>query len=294
MSLSCDEKIKWLDWRRKGIGASSVGALFDVHPFTTKQDLWKEIVSGVSQDVETFYMRRGKEIEAAIMPLLRKQFGLDIREQVCLEDKEFPVIRATLDGWVPEAGMVFEIKYINSFDRYKNITAPPQYHRLQIQQQMMVANAAIGFYVCSQDGINYKILMEYPDPQMQAEIRHRVRDFWENYVVKKVPPSAVNKDLKKRDDEECLWRCKRLMQIRNLVEEAEAIKAELKEMGGEQPYECLGVRYSCSPMSGGVRYKDIVELSCVQKAMREHGYTMEMFTKEPGFNKRITFPWSGS
>jgi putative phage-type endonuclease len=286
------DRSQWLEWRRKGIGASSVGALFDAHPFTTKQELWKSIVLGVSEDVETFYMKRGKEIEASVMPLLRQQFGLEIQEQVCLEDQELPIIRATLDGWVPDAGIVFEIKYINSFERYKHITAPPQYHRLQIQQQMMVANAAMGVYVCSQDGLTYKLIMEYPDLQIQREIRERVTDFWDNYVLTRTPPPSNVKDLKKRHDEECMWRCKRLVQIKNFVEEADQLNLELKELGGEQPYECLGVRYSCSPIAGGTRYKDIVELSCVQKALSDHGYKMSMFKNPPGLNKRITFPWS--
>src|SRR5262245_23772672 len=61
---------EWLDWRRADVTASRIGALFDCHPYLSRQQL-VEIMSGITRagtgtPPDNASMRRGRRFEPAV------------------------------------------------------------------------------------------------------------------------------------------------------------------------------------------------------------------------------------
>lgn len=282
---------KWLEWRRKGIGASDVGALFNNHPFSTPRTIWNNIFGKERRVFENRVMRKGKELEGIIFPQLRSLFGVGIREQVCLNYKKVPIISATLDGLSDCGNMVFEVKYCHDTEKYLKMRFPPFHHKMQLQQQLLCSGASIAFYIVSNDMRTWKCFVEEPDWNVQQEIIAKVKSYWENHIESGIPPEDNRQRVQIRTDDECIQRCKRMLELKHYIEEYEAIKEELKQMGGTQPYYCEGVRFSCTPRSGGYRYSELVNLRCVQDALRENGYSMSQFKEPDAWMRRVYFSY---
>ena len=295
----------WLRWRNHGIGASNASTLFDANPFESKLELWKRLRdpnhfhNKASAERVTDSMIKGKELEAALFPLIRQSFDMDIREQVCLEHPDFPYIRATLDGINVEHGYLWEMKFINNYDKYLSLCTIPTAHRIQMQQQLLLAALHCpnkdwqGFYIYSNGmgptGLEWKMIVELPEPALQEEIVLKAQEFWNNHVITGIPPEAAPIDAIVRTDEECVKRCERLMRLQLAVDEADQLKKELKELGGETPFRCAGVNYSFNTKLSTARYKEICELPCVRNALKEHGLSIENFREPPTVQKRIWF-----
>ena len=64
--LTPSERDAWLDCKRGFVGASEIGALFDVHPYHTVLSLWGRKTGRIPPDVENKYMRIGSAMEGVI------------------------------------------------------------------------------------------------------------------------------------------------------------------------------------------------------------------------------------
>jgi len=70
-SRPIDDVGAWLDQRRGHVTASRVGALFDAHPYLSREQLAAEL-GGRSTKGDTASMRRGRVLEAAVIEALRE------------------------------------------------------------------------------------------------------------------------------------------------------------------------------------------------------------------------------
>jgi len=296
---------EWLEWRLEGIGASSCATLFDCNPFESQLELWNKLTKNPAAAAKAkndgynlHRMNKGKKLETVLFPELRRAFKMDIEEQMCLQHPDIPYLRATLDGINVQNKCIWEMKFMGNHEKYLSLTSIPMAHRLQIQQQLLLAQKCIdadaqwkAYYIYSNGlgptGIDWRFLEEKPDPDMQESIIERVKYFWENHVVPQIPPSAAPIDAVERDDEACIERCKRLKEIMRYVDEADQIKKELKEMGADVPFSCAGVNYSFNNKMSVARYKDVCELPCVLKALKDNGLSIDEFRSPPIVQRRI-------
>lgn len=302
--LKFNDESQWLAWRLNGIGASSAATLFDVNPFESRLDLWKKIRNaGARKKIESSNMRKGKDLEDLLFPELKRVFKIDIQEQMCIQHPQKSYLRATLDGINVDHACIWEMKFISDYQKYLAVRAIPMAHKLQIQQQLLICEAYFptagtgrqwkAFYIYSNgigpNGIDWRVIEEAPDLEMQQDILDKSELFWNTNVLQGIAPEALPLDAIERDDEPCLSRCERLKVLQNSIEEAEAIKQELKDMGGDTPFRCSGVNYSFNTKLSGARYKDICQLPCVIKALKDNGLTIDDFRDPPVVQKRIWF-----
>jgi len=300
-SVQFNNEVDWLSWRSKGIGASSAATLFDSNPFESRLDLWKKLRGSTHKKFETHRMAKGKDLEALLFPELRRVYKIDIEEQMCLEHPQMPYIRATLDGINTAHACLWEMKFIGDYEKYMDMRYIPRAHQLQIQQQLLLAEACFptngtgrtwkAFYIYSNGigpkGIDWKVIEESPDQQLQQKIIEKINSFWQTHVIGGIPPEASPVDAIERNDKECAERCKRLRYLMPLVEEAEQIKNELKELGADTPFRCSGVNYSFNTKLSTARYKTICEHPVVLKALEDNGMSIDDFRDAPIVQKRI-------
>lgn len=143
---------EWLDWRRGGITASDVSALFGKNPYKTEWKLWAEKTGLQAEDdiMGNPYVRRGKDFEHLLREHVveERQVGLF---PACVEHDTISFLRASLDGidrhkrpWefkIPSSGNFEEVR------KHRLQSEPAERYFYQVQHQMLVTGASEGFLV---------------------------------------------------------------------------------------------------------------------------------------------------
>jgi putative phage-type endonuclease len=127
------ERVDWLQWRKKGVGASDVPSVMGVSPYRTIMDVYIDKTSDVIEEKTNYIMELGNKLE----PIARSRYEL-------FNDADFPAAnfvhatkthyRASLDGYNSDLNKAIEIKYVgkNFFEE-----CPDKYYP-QIQYQYAV------------------------------------------------------------------------------------------------------------------------------------------------------------
>lgn len=202
MQQNTDE---WLRWRQEGIGASEVPVILGFEKYQTLYQLWEEKTGRViREDKSSFVADLGHRWE----PVARADFELQYNIEMiptCVEHKDFPFLRASLDGYNEELGLIHEIKYVGA-DRLQwvkdNSKELPD-HFGQVSQQFIVTGATEGYYSCYTLDKSRKFLDEivhieiYPDQErIENEVLPAIFKFWE-CVKNDTPPNYSAKDLRR-------------------------------------------------------------------------------------------------
>ena len=267
----------WLEWRKQGVGASDVAALFKRHPFTSKQQLWERIVHGKQQHVNK-YMQIGHEKEAVALDWLVELFPKwgEAKTQVCGVHDYNPLIRCTLDVYNENENAIAEIKFVKSASKIEDFRRKvPFHHNMQIQQQLMVSGAKYCFYITIGEDDKCAIETVYPDEALMTMIDKEVSTFWSNHIVTKVPPEAPVKSL---NTPAVRKKVKRLIRLKRYVDEYAALKADLKPtIDTHREFVCSGIKCYRTIADSRLRYKDLVQLPCVQEALKANNINLEEY-----------------
>ena len=98
------ERAEWLDWRRKGIGASDVAAILGISPWSSPWSVWAEKVGLLEGDDESEAMEFGRWAELMVAPWFEERSGLKVAgAQTQVEHAAAPWKRCTVDGFVVES-----------------------------------------------------------------------------------------------------------------------------------------------------------------------------------------------
>ena len=105
-SRPIDDMGAWLDQRRGHVTASRVGALFDAHPYLSREQLAAEL-GGRSTKGDTPALRRGRVLEAAVIEALREEHPdwriVRARDYHWIEEYR---LGATPDAYLDEDGLI--------------------------------------------------------------------------------------------------------------------------------------------------------------------------------------------
>lgn len=204
---------EWKVWRTKGIGASDTPAIMGVSPWSTPRKLWREKL-GIQRSGEVFVANiaidRGNRWEAAVRAKYEIETGLEL-PPVILEWAQWPVLRASLDGYNKEAGVVLEIKVAGRevFAEASSGRVHPKYYP-QVQHQLLVTGAKECHFYVGQIEVDPQageflarttLAICLPNKEYQEEMLFKLKQFW-NFVVTKVePPITADDDLEVIDPE---------------------------------------------------------------------------------------------
>ena len=96
----------WLKWRSEGIGASDAPALFNCSPYNTAFELWQIKTGRLVKEVNTWVTGQGHTVEAKVRAMYEIDSGKSFVE-LLTEMKDFPFIKASLDGYCKEEPEIF-------------------------------------------------------------------------------------------------------------------------------------------------------------------------------------------
>lgn len=183
--------------RRQGIGGSDVAAVLGRHPTKTALSVWLSKVYDADEVVGD-RVEAGNRLEGAIREWAADLLGESVSVPTdTVRHPSAPVMLANVDG-ILAGGRVLECKNIDSLqwratedDRTDGVL---RHHWWQVQHYMEVMDAP-GAVVAYLVGGNDMQLREVPrNRQVGAALRVKLTDWWQTYVVPKVPPENGTPD----------------------------------------------------------------------------------------------------
>lgn len=139
---------EWLEWRKKGIGASDASVVMGIDPYRTRDDLFLEKTGRGVPMKKNRAMDFGNQFEGAARALLFFERGHDF-EPYFLSHPDLPWLRASLDGFNEDQRLLAEIKYlgVKNFELIQLTQSPLKHHFPQVQQQLLVTGFKDAVYV---------------------------------------------------------------------------------------------------------------------------------------------------
>jgi predicted phage-related endonuclease len=196
------DRDEWLQWRRQDVTASTIGALFGVHPYTSALKLYVE-KRGVEFIVEDNpMMRRGRWLEPAVgtaVAELHPEWTIT-KAGVYLRDPERR-IGASPDFFIegdPRGPGVLQAKSAAPwvFERdWDDGREAPAWIVFQTRLEMMLAEAAFGVIAVLIDDARDCFIIELErNDAVEAEIIAAAATFWRNVEQGIEPPADYAKD----------------------------------------------------------------------------------------------------
>lgn len=243
---------EWLEWRKNGVGGSDIPIIMEVSPYKTPYELWEEKCGFTENKVDNMAIQHGKKYEPIARSWTNQNQNLHL-VPICVEDKENPFFKASLDGWDFDEKTLCEIKCPISekkIDSARSTCAIPKDWFYQMQWNMMLTDAIRSFFSIWDYRTQQCISIEvYKDPYAQKEMREKAEKFWRGVQIGK-PPELQTKDFIKIETEESKELFTEYDKILNLEKELSSKKKELRdkiiEIGNNRNFISYGFRVKSS------------------------------------------------
>jgi putative phage-type endonuclease len=294
---------EWRLWRSQGISASEAAIIMNRSPYKTPWRLWAEKKGLVlEQSLENNpLIRIGLECEPQALQRFEDKHEV-LLLPLCGESERYPLMRASFDG-LSESQEPVEVKcpHESTFlDVLLNReqSAAYQLYWCQVQQQLLVAEAARGFLFFYHQGQDVEFVIER-DEAFLTQLIETAMDFWSAVKTGREPKKDPERDLYlPQGDDEQQWQ-RLAADYRQNAEKIDAIKAQLKAMELQQatiehtlvglmgPFlaaEHSGLRISRFQMQGSIDYKAV--LNAMLPEVPEPA--LESYRKKPSERVRIT------
>ena len=194
----------WLTFRKGGIGGSDVPAILGISRFKTPYDVWLDKTSPDTNRIDNPRMKAGRILEDAIANWWAEDFQFQVRRDNKIRvHPTIPFLIGDIDRTIisPERGMgILEAKNTTSwtYNQWKENGISMEYY-FQIQHYFSVMpQANWGAAAILVDGWMLQSIDLEPNREVISELEEKLVSFWENHVVKMVPPEPINsEDIKK-------------------------------------------------------------------------------------------------
>lgn len=255
---------EWHEYRAKHVGASEVPAIMGTCDFKNIYQLWLEKTGKVEKFQGNWATRRGQEMEPVARRLYEAKTGFTVRDCV-LEYASYPVLSASLDGFVDSEQLVIEIKTPSKAKHQLALSGyVPETYRDQVQAQLLVSGVESADYVSfspdEPDETQLAIIRVRADKQRQQEILEAVIKFWYHVQMDIAPIDvATQPELNPM----LVERQKVVDAIKMLEGELEQHNENIKAMMKANRVECENYVVSFTERKGNVEYAKIPELKTV-------------------------------
>ncbi len=223
---------EWLEWRRKGIGASDVATIIGASPWSTPYQLWldktgrKQAFEGNAATV------RGQELESKARSRYELETLEDMPPGIAIHPK-YDICRASLDGIRADNKLILEIKCMGEKNHALAMAGQiPEYYIPQMQFQLAATGADVCHFFAFGPDESSKLIEVVPDIKMQGELISAAMTFWEKFVLADIAPpleSADDKEVDPKEFEELFVMA---------ASGHEKSKAEIIRLGGHTKIRC--------------------------------------------------------
>ena len=179
--------------RKKGIGGSDVASILGVSPFRTALEVYHDKTSPeLYLDEPTEDMQRGVRVEKYILQEYAERNEVQLNTNIpTIVDQECPFMRANIDAKVVGQNVVIEAKSTKAptSSWEKGI---PEYYKAQVAYYAMLTDAEYVEVPVLFSGWKYACFTYWRDAEYEANIKEAVINFWNNHIVKNIPPKPTS------------------------------------------------------------------------------------------------------
>jgi len=187
--------------RRIGIGGSDIAAIFGLSNFQTAIDVYNSKVEEFEDEILAADDPRniGKLCEPIILKIYEGKTGNRIvTDNTFIQSKQYPWMIGHVDGWLPDINKILEAKHVGFFsDKWgqSGTDGVPDAYLLQVAHYCLIASefkeilgadiAALG------NGNQFRIYHYNRNEKLEKAIIDRVKFFWHENVLAKIPPQPT-------------------------------------------------------------------------------------------------------
>ncbi len=187
---------EWTEWRKQGIGASEVPIVIGISPWSTPYQLWQEKTGRKKSFEGNHVTHRGQELESKARKLYELTALEDMAPQVAIHPK-YPICRCSLDGIRADGNLILEIKCPGEETHaLAKAGKLPPYYMAQVQYQLAVTGADSCHYFSFGKDESFALIEVLPDLKQQGELIAAALHFWDDYILKDIPPPLMPQDVK--------------------------------------------------------------------------------------------------
>jgi putative phage-type endonuclease len=177
--------------RKTGIGGSDAASIMKMSPYSSPLNVYMHKTGEIEPEEDNEYTRYGKKMERIIVEYFEEDTGLKVNRDVCknlYRHKKFPFLLAHIDGFIDSENAGFEAK-TNDVRSSSFEDDVPEYYKIQCQHYMNVLDVDY-WYLAVLKGVTFKKYKLTRDPEFIHYMQDAEINFWENNVIKRVPPVA--------------------------------------------------------------------------------------------------------
>lgn len=272
---------EWKKWRNEGIGASDIAVIMGTNPYKTPYQLWEE-KCGFSKPKElSEAMLHGIKNEDMVRKGLNFDKSINLKP-ICIEDPANSFIKASLDGWDGEKGLLYEIKCpISHLTIEKALKGHIHAYWIdQVQWQIMISKPKQAF-IALWDWENCQtITVEIKEHKArQGEMLRKASEFWD-HIVKGTTPTLTDKDYIEIKDPQLEELALKYIEVddqeKKLKSEKKELKNQIVEFGDDGNFCAYGLKVKrCHP---SIRYdmakmkEDGIDVNKYKKVSTSIGY----------------------
>lgn len=258
---------EWLAWRKTKLTASTAPIIMGDSPWSTKFQLWEEMLNLREPRQTNDAMERGNRLE----PVVRSKLELKLVckfKAACFEHPDIKYLACSLDGISDDGKYIIEIKCPgiadHSIAREGQI---PLKYKAQLALTLEVMGFDSIFYASYYEKLDELILIEVKrDRAYIQKLLDEMDAFW-NCLQNFSPPELTERDFAQNNSPEWESKAKRYLEVSNLLKslekEQEELRLSLIDMADNRSTMGAGLRLTRYAKKGVVQYKNIPELKTV-------------------------------
>ncbi len=186
----------WLRWRMQGIGGSDVAAICGMSRYRSPMNVYLDKIGELPPLDDNPKMKAGRMLEPLIADWFAEETGLKVRRQNAIfQHREHPFMLANIDRWVPGENAGLECKNTSEYSSadWEGVEAPAEYI-MQCNHYMAVTGADRWYLAVLIGGWNFQFRLIERDDDLIRMLIDVEREFWNEHIVAKVPPSFSHQD----------------------------------------------------------------------------------------------------
>ena len=181
--------------RTKFIGGSDIACIMGLSRWGTPLSVWALKTKAIE---DPFEMNEAVEMGIDLEDFVAKKFEQRSGKKVKVDNRDFthpeyPYMKAHIDRWVI-GGEILECKTASAYKSGEWDDDIPEEYQLQVNWYLGIVGHASGYIAVLIGGQKFVWKpIEFNQELFDIQVE-RAKDFWENFVLTKVPPMAMTND----------------------------------------------------------------------------------------------------
>lgn len=182
---------EWLEWRKKGMSGSDSAAILGLNDYVSPLNVYMDKLGLMPVKEDNEAMRQGRDLEAYVAERFMEETNLKVRRVNCiLQHPEHDWMIGNIDRWIIGKNAGLECKTTSILNKHKFSQGEfPSNYYVQCMHYMAVTGADQWYLAVLVLNKGFHVFNIKRDEGEINALINAEKDFWENNVLKQIPPS---------------------------------------------------------------------------------------------------------